>query len=227
MEIRPSRSFVALGLLLSLVVWWVLSETIGTIIINWLIDRLASLAGIERAKMIAAVSTYIVLLAVAGVAIYGAYLIGVQDREKNKPSGLKILYDHVGKGHVGVDKQGNAERYWVWLKNASTEKTLYDVTLRAKAGKFVHETIAIAHQRPGKLLQSEPVLLERQELHPEVVEKVMLFGISLDECADEGARDFFSRIHKFTLEARARDTKTVTADFEFNPQATPMLRRIS
>ena len=116
------------------------------------------------------------------------------------------------------------ERYLVAIHNSAVT-TLYHVTLRGKESGFVSRTLAIIHARPteyGLREDREPVIAILEHLDPGATEFIELFQIRY-RAADE----VFQDIHRFVLEARARDTATMLAEFEYDPKRRPMIRMIS
>jgi len=139
-------------------------------------------------------------------------------------SGIEIHYDPEDPVFVRRDTAKNVIWYWVALRNATPEtRTLYDVSLRMlpNAGKLITEIIEYAWSNPAPpgLRNEAPLFIEIETLHPDETKYISLFGFrSVSEP---------SSVEEFTLEARAKDTKTVRAVFEFDRSRIPMLRRIS
>jgi hypothetical protein len=141
---------------------------------------------------------------------------------------LQIIYDTIDVRNVRIlpnpypntPGMNGTTRYYVGLRNIG-RKTIVDVSLRALHSNFVVSTISVAHQTPGRRIQKEPILAEDVELHPEVTEYIELFGIPTN------VHDVTSgQIERFTLEARARDTPLVRADFEYSPNTQPAIRLV-
>jgi hypothetical protein len=109
----------------------------------------------------------------------------------------------------------------VGLRNNSS-KTLEGVSLRAKEGWFVANTIAVAHG----IRELEPIIKTLDALDPDATDFTMLFGLSAEPIVTEPDGSIYSQKRQFVLEARARDTKTTTATFEFDPATVPHIKRI-
>jgi hypothetical protein len=142
---------------------------------------------------------------------------------------LAILFDPRSSKFVRPNdiQPGRAERYFVALHNPNG-MTLQAVTLRAREGEFVYNTIARAHARltQGDYLQisEEPIIAEVEHLDPYGTEYVELF---YHEYLMEFPEDVLQRTHRFELEARARDTPTVVVEFEYNPGPSPNIRMLA
>lgn len=141
---------------------------------------------------------------------------------------LQILFDHNASQFIRpiVTLYGpSGERFFVGLRNVS-ERTLDDISLRAQAGWFVTNTIAVAHGPPSTEYNprgDRDVVIKRfDHLDPDAIEMIELFGLNYRK--DRNKNDVLGDKRTFTLEARARDTTTVRLEFEYNPDGRPMLR---
>lgn len=112
-------------------------------------------------------------------------------------------------------------RYWVGVRN-NGNLTLQDVSLRALTNNFVMTTIAISHLSSDGI-PSEPILFQQNHLHPGVLEIVELFGF---QSAGSETEPALMTRHVFQVQARAKDTRAVTADFEYDPSSRPRIRRL-
>ncbi len=142
-------------------------------------------------------------------------------------SSLEILYDNGSPSNAVPRMQLHGavgEFYYIFVRNRGSQ-TLFDVSVRALEGKFSQYVFALAQGvRYNKSLKPI-VIFEIPELHPDAPERVGLFG--LDYHAGGGnPDDLYNNIQRFTLEARARDTKAIRVEFEFDPNARPMVRDI-
>jgi hypothetical protein len=142
---------------------------------------------------------------------------------------IEILFDDQDARFVRPIRALHAspgEHFWVGVHNAG-KRTLEDVTLRAQEGWFVQNTLSVAHQRltiAGLRSDREPVIAAFDALHPGATELINLFGLSYHIGS---ADDVFSAVRRFTLEARARDAKTITVEFEYEPTRRPMIRKLT
>jgi hypothetical protein len=142
---------------------------------------------------------------------------------------IEIIFDEEDQRSV-IDEPdwygGIRVRRWrVGVRNASLQKNIDEISLRAHQNQFVDCTIAIAHSLPGRRLKRNPVILELASLSPDAAEFVELFGLSPNDLFSEG--DILSKKQTFTLEARGRDAKTVLAVLEYPSSRPPVIRRES
>src|SRR5262249_21539985 len=178
-------------------------------------------------------AVFIACLGVAWVLVFLSRLLAwpwwqlAQERARlqalSTASPLQILYDHADPQGRYARNLGSAFKYWVGVHNRSPDnRTLCDVTLRALESEFTSEVLSIAHRQDS---EREPVLMHWDAIHPGMTEMVELFGLSSDlsHLTEEA---FSGGAPRFTLEARAQDPGTVTAEFEFHPELRPPLRRV-
>lgn len=117
------------------------------------------------------------------------------------------------------------EHYFVGLRNNGMT-TLEAVTLRAREGWFVENSIAVAHRRRDQITERNPQILALPHLDPGATELVELFGMDYNS-GSSSPEDVFNQKQRFQLEVRARNTRTVVADFEYDPTRRPMISLIS
>lgn len=144
---------------------------------------------------------------------------------------LQIIYDQENPRCVRpeITDDGRAiTRYWVGVHNRTTDRTLFDVSLRALEGSITSEIIGVAH---GKFLSSapndmrterEPIIAEWKQLDPDVTEYVQLFG--LDDEVSASAESALADVRELNLEARATNTKRAIALLEYVPNQIPAIR---
>jgi hypothetical protein len=116
-------------------------------------------------------------------------------------------------------------RFFVGVQNIG-EITLDDVSVRALNNEFVEGTISRAHARDaGNHYETDinPIVIALPSLHPGAIEYQDLFHSKyncnfVDVVLTTG--------HSFTIEAKARDTITVTANFEYDPRSRPRVRML-
>lgn len=117
------------------------------------------------------------------------------------------------------------ERYFVGLRNPGAT-TLEAVTLRACEGWFVENSIAIAHRRPDRHPDRNPIISTFEHLDPGAVELIEIFGLDYN-AGSSSPDDVFNRKQLFRLEVRARNTSTILANFEYDRDRRPMVRLTS
>lgn len=143
---------------------------------------------------------------------------------------LEIIYDHTDSKSVRLKRgpyqnspdKGDVERYWIGIQNKSDSTTLYNVTLRAREGVFVG---AIAEAQ-GQLGGREPIIAKYETLDPGSIEYVELLGLPAVPLSVGQIDASISKKTRFVLEARAKDTPTIAATFEYDPATVPHIKRI-
>jgi hypothetical protein len=141
---------------------------------------------------------------------------------------LEIIFDENDPRCVRQREEGNGEvrRWWVGIRNASTMKSVDDVSLRAQQRTFVECTISVAHMLADGRLSRTPILTEVATLPPNAEEFVELFGLSASDTWV--GKDILAERSTFVLEARGRDARTVIAVLEYDPRTRPpTIRRVS
>lgn len=138
---------------------------------------------------------------------------------------LEIVFDDTDQTYVRPVERlhgPTGEFYWVGIRNAGSV-TIDDVTLRAREGWFVQNTIAVAHARDPVALEREPVVARLSHLDPGATEMVPLFG---KDYHIGSADDVFRDVRRFALELRGRDTSIVVAELEYDPSRRPMIKML-
>jgi len=141
---------------------------------------------------------------------------------------LRILFDEADGRFVrliGSPASPRGERYWIALRNMG-DRPLHEVSLHAHEGRFVEFTIVPAHPRYSALgigHDREPVVRELDILSPGASDFVELFGKGYDHGSVD---DLFRAPNRFQLEAKARDTAAVVAEFAYDPDRRPMIRKL-
>jgi hypothetical protein len=147
---------------------------------------------------------------------------------------LQILYNESDTQCVRNSGGGdgrNVTRYWVGVHNATYDRTIYDVSLRALDSVFANSVIAMATGQydPAWGTKREPLVKEWSRIDPGATEWAELFGFSEGQLGDLTTRDQFEDALKtpqqFTLEARARDTRRALITLQYDPEMRPVLRR--
>jgi hypothetical protein len=117
------------------------------------------------------------------------------------------------------------ERYSILLTNRSG-RSLQEIAVIAHASWFT--SYAIAHTiKGGSVRRDEPVhVFEGESLHPGASDAVPLVDLRFP-AGSRNPNDLFSNKQQFSVEVRARDTETVRLNFEYDPDARPMLRTMA
>jgi hypothetical protein len=125
--------------------------------------------------------------------------------------------------------------YW-GVRNNSRKTTVYDVTLRAKDSWFTRAIIAPTQDRrvlpnyglePLPINDIEPIVAKFTHVDPLATETTKAIVLTYSKTESRNPHDILSTIQRFSLEARAKDEKTEIAMFEYNPDARPMIKKIS
>lgn len=215
---KPSAGFIVIWTALSLILYWFFDLVAGTIVGDWVARHLADLFGLDGAKMIAAVSEFTMPILGGGAISYGAYLLGRHDREALRPSSLRIVYDDGSKPIAGLHG-ASGERYYIKLRNEGLV-TLHNLSLQLLPSRLAHAVVSYKWPSRGN-----PILFELNDLHPNSEEEIYLFGLSYG-AGSSNPDDVFNIKQTLVIEARARDTKAVKVEFEYDPDARPMVRGI-
>ncbi len=156
--------------------------------------------------------------------IYWPYYELRQLRSKLRRS-LEILFDPADQNYVRPIHElygSTGECFSIGILNP-TENTIHDVKVRALTSWFTREVIAAG--RLGRSVDHHyPVdVLEIPSLHPHAPEILQLFVLSYHSASDDPAY-LFNTVQRFTIEALGKDTPAIRKQFEYNPDARPMLR---
>jgi len=209
---------LALGAILLTAVIATFNQVYWTIIVDWSLDVLAALIGMERANMTAWLTPYVITFAAAVLMLYAAFRAGQMERSA-KPT-LEILYDI--EDFRFIRQNGDFTRYFVALR-INGHKSAQSPSIRAIESDFTTLVIAVAHRVIGTPFPRGNVTIQEWGvIHPGSVEFVELFGLPDDPITDE--INLMGRTYRFHLQARARDEQTVTVEFEYDPQAWPKIR---
>jgi hypothetical protein len=196
-----------------------LKETYWAALVDTVFDTTAHLFGVERAKMMATAAPFVIAITAAWVIIMVTYQLGMRDRT------LKPEFDFIYDAH---DPR---------FVKAEKHKTTYFVGLKIKARRTIDAPSVLAADNPftervihGRGAPSGPsgyfFVYRGGALDPDVTETVELFDLPFFENLPKERTDILRQVQTFTLEARGRDARPVTAVFEYNPRETPMIRKL-
>jgi hypothetical protein len=180
----------------------------------------------EGAKIILGITAF-------ACAVFAAFRLWQRERsarvtaeERLGINRIEFLFDdsHTYVREMRTLHGSRGERYFVGLRNSGTS-TLEGVTLRGREGWFVANTIEVAHRRRDRPSERNPLVVTPSHLDPGATELVELFGLDYS-AGSTSPDDVFNRRQRFQLELRARNTPTVVADFDYDPNRRPMVRLI-
>jgi len=141
---------------------------------------------------------------------------------------LEILYDPADKRYVQQLPSLHGPRgefYSIGISNRGN-RTLYDVTVRALDSAFTEAVIVPAQTRRtqrGHLPHNPITVFHRDALHPHAPEITQLFGFEYN-AGTSHPDDISNSVQRFTLEMTARDTPALRREFEYDPNARPMIK---
>jgi hypothetical protein len=162
--------------------------------------------------------------------ISGEPSLTVNDRRMPDPDPIQIVFDPTDSKCMRTRADG-VTWYCVGVRNATDNRTMYNVSVRALEGDFAARVLSVVHGKispyTGRPVQPDPVLAEWARLDPGATEYFQLFATPLGHHDDEDRDVVFRTLQKFSLEVRAVDTKRAVAVFEYNPVRVPALTRLS
>lgn len=192
--------------------------------VSWIVPMIS---GIEIPAWYGPATFFIALLIIAPFLAWREQKTEAEKLKAEAAPKLEILWNVL----VRDERYGGwHEMYLVGVSNKSSVSSLSDVTLRVQDGWFARVAIQPWVICPEDTLPSERrrfPLMRFDELHPKATETRQLFGLSPPGHMVSNEADLFSQRRRFVLEARARDTVTVTAEFEYNPETRPMISRVA
>jgi hypothetical protein len=161
------------------------------------------------------------IIATAGWIIIIAGVSAVISRIRRGIVDLEIVYDQTDGRFVRP--QNDHIRYYVGLR-ILCHRSVDFPNIRALEGPFANEVLAVAHngQPYGNVEIYKGGTLDWDDL--EIVE---LVGLPNRAALPPEPENILNQSHRFTLEARGRDVRVARAEFEYDPQATPMIRMLS
>jgi hypothetical protein len=159
-----------------------------------------------------------------GGLLVGVLLFGlgagmmIDDHRRSRRPTFDILFDPRDTRYVRIEK--DRTRYFVALKNLSHETVAWP---SIRTGKTIFTDEAIRPVDPYNWGQPTGAILVfvGGDIDPQAIEFIELFGLP-HRVPQTG---LLSEPHKFTLEARGRDAKTLVAEFEYDPQNPSRIRR--
>jgi hypothetical protein len=142
--------------------------------------------------------------------------------KNSRRSSLEIVLElRVKAGLYGP----TGERLHWGVKNNS-RSTIYGVSLRAKESFFTRAIIAPAYRRRDSRKDDiEPIVAVIDHIDPFATETKEALVFEYLNKTSRPTNDILSSIQHFSLEARARDQKTVINLYEYNPDARPMFKQ--
>jgi hypothetical protein len=112
-----------------------------------------------------------------------------------------------------------ALRYFIGVRNTTTDRSLEGVILSADDGWFVENTIDIAW---GNRTRQE---IER--IDPHSTKYIELFGLSPNHGLGHDPSTIFGARRRFKMRASGKDAKEATIELEFDPETSPQIKRVS
>ncbi|HEY1806071.1 MAG TPA: hypothetical protein VGG45_16475 [Terracidiphilus sp.] len=116
----------------------------------------------------------------------------------------------------------SGEFYSILVQNRSG-KSISNISIRGLPSWFTSTILAMAATGRSTRRQATVVLRDIAELDPDATDVVELFGLSYSP-ESRNSEHILNNVQTFTLEGRARHTKTVSLTLEYDPKSRPMLR---
>jgi hypothetical protein len=121
---------VTLGAALFTALQWMFSEAFGHLLTDWIADTLAPITGLHEADVIGAIAPYVPPAAIAAATIYGAYRVGIWEREQKPVFEL----DYLGDESIHDGPPPGTKWHTIYVKNTK-DKSLRHCQLRAESLK--------------------------------------------------------------------------------------------
>jgi hypothetical protein len=174
-----------------------------------------------------------VLAVTAGAALVALiyYILALLEKFRthaaSKNKAFEILFDQNDSRFVRLI-DNDATRYCIGLHILAAKSVIHP-NVRARESEFTTRVIAVAHPSSVGTYSSGPVQIYLGgALDPDDIEIIKLFDLpSYRYLYIRGADDPIGRVQRFVLEARGRDVRTFTAEFEYDPTKIPMIRMVS
>jgi|ERR1700730_11650547 hypothetical protein len=218
---RSKPAVAVLSAILAGLLWVFLKETYWAVVIETATERFAEWLGIPRPAIMAAVAPFVLAFASASAVAWAAYALGVQERKMKLP--LEFVY--LPNDEKFVKKLEHKTRYFVGL-HVISPKTVHFPSVRAIRGAFTDRVIEPHHGPGGSYLEGAVSIYTGGAIDPGVTEPIALFELPHRENLPKDETDLLRNKQTFTIEARCRDAKPCFATFEYDPDKSPMIRRI-
>jgi hypothetical protein len=200
------------------ILWHFLKESYWAIAVDNYLEQIAHALGIERARIVATIGTIISF----GLVVYAIGAVGygvARWQDKHRPD-FELIYEP--SDPLWVVSEPNRTRYFVGL-HILARRTVDFPNVWALPGTFteaVFATIYPNHQSGAVQIYSGGAI------DWGVTERFEMFG--LPPSSKYLSRDSVLRMpHRFVLEIRGRNCQAVRTEFEYDPNKTPMIRKLS
>jgi hypothetical protein len=150
----------------------------------------------------------------------------IGNRPGRRTGAFEILYDPDDSRYVR-QADNDATRYFVGLHILNSKSVLHP-NVRVRESEFTTRVLAKEHLPAGVQYSSGPIpLYSGGALDPDDIELIPLVRLpSYRYLYIKGLDDPIGRPQRFVLEARGRDVRTVTREFEYDPTKMPMIRML-
>jgi hypothetical protein len=199
-----------LATLFALLLWQLFKETSWALTLEATLEHFAEWIGIPRPTLVAAAFPFVLAIAAMWVLAWASYSLGLRDRALKAE--FEFVYDPNDPRFVKVGPHKTT--YFVGLR-IKAQRTIDSPSVLALDGPFTERVIRGAGASlgpPGYFF-----LYRGGALDPEVTETIELFDLPFSENLPKEETDLLRHTQTFTLEARGRDARPVTAVFEYNP----------
>jgi hypothetical protein len=192
-------------------------ETGWALTIETAVDKVAHAAGMERPEMIAAATPYIIAIAAA----YGLLILGVRLGEQNRKNRPDFGIEFDAADDRFVDVLTDRVRYFVGLRNAS-DQTIMLPSMRAHNSEFTNQILSECDPYNWGQPVGAMIIYAGGAIDPGGMELIELFSLSNDQTSHG---ELLLEEHRFTLETRGRNAKSLCVEFEYNPEKFPRIKK--
>jgi hypothetical protein len=213
---RAPSTLVLPWVLLAAAVFALLRETYWGFVVDFSIEHLSSLVGIEKAKLLGLAAPWLLVASTAAIGIYISFQVGQRERQLRSP--LEVCFDINDKRYVEPVPLTKASRYYLDVRNCTQNVTVSDVEVEWDSTPFTRFI-------DGQIRRTQ--LLSPTTIDPQERIRVYLFGVDDDVIETPQDMDVLGHASRFTVRARGRDAKEVVATFQYSPLRVPKLVRVS
>jgi hypothetical protein len=160
----------------------------------------------------------IILMGLAVFIVILLYSIN-QILKQSKPA-FELLYEPNDLRFVR--SRETHTKYYIGL-HVLSEKSIDNPNVRALEGRFANEVLAIAH---GARSWGNVPIYSGGRLDPDDLEIFELVGLPNHDHLPTEADNVLVQSSRFTLEARGAHSRVARAEFEYDPEQIPMIRRL-
>jgi hypothetical protein len=207
-----------IALVIGGLLWHFLKETSWAIAVEASLEELAHVLGIEKAKMVATISTIVAF----GTVVYaiGAVGYGLRAWQQKRVPDFDIEFVSTNSDFVTISE--DRVHYFIRLRNMS-ERTIAWPSIRAHNSLFANQILTEIDPYSWGQPTGAMLIYVGGAIDPKAWEFIKLFDVPYDMMVHENAA--IATKHRFTLEARGQNAETLEVDFEYDPSKFPRLKK--